>query len=232
MTKKRHIRALFVMGLLFLVATLPAAAKKTVYLVKNSVGEVLKGDTLYTTSGDFVRMQETDRPAVDGIEPLLPDKKDGLWKSHFTWGAEVGSTIDMTGHDLSTFNVDLLFGFKNSFIKLAGVGIGIHRAIQNGTNMIPVYAVFRTSFRKKPSLLFLEAQAGYSFNTWKTHSGDYLRDFTSALGFGINLSQSRRAKSYVILSAAYLYVNKSHQQLLELDTNNMYGVNLSFGVSF
>lgn len=232
MAKIRNILGLFVMGLLFFFTAQPIAAKKTVYLVKNSVTEKFEGDTLYTASGDFVRMQETDTPPVQGIEPLLPDKKDGLWKSHFTWGAEVGSTIDLTGHDLSTFNVDLLFGFKNSFIKMAGVGIGIHRAIQNGTNMIPVYAVFRTSFRKKPSLLFLEAQAGYSFNTWKTHTGDYLRDFTSALGFGINLSQSRRAKSYIILSASYLYVNESHQQLLELDTNNLYGVNLSFGVNF
>lgn len=41
-------------------------------------------------------------------ESLIQGKGKSLSFSHFTWGAEVGSSLDMTGHDLSSFDVDVL----------------------------------------------------------------------------------------------------------------------------
>lgn len=204
MTKKRNIIILFVVGLLCLFTGRAFGA----------------GPAATDTTGHEER----------SIDVLFPERSRNLDTSHFTWGAEVGSSIDATGHDLTTFNVDVLIGYKNACIKMLGIGAGIHRSIHMGNNLIPVYAVFRSSFRKKPSLLFLDLQAGYSFNTFEDH--DTFGDFTSALGLGINLSQTRRAKSYIILSGGYHYINDKHREMVSIDTNSIYVVNLSFGVNF
>lgn len=178
-------------------------------------------------SGALVITNDTTTTVEDA---LFPEKTKNLAFSHFTWGAEFGSSIDLTGHNLSTFDLDLNFGFKNSFIKLAGVGVGIHRSIASGDNYIPVYAVFRSSFRKKPSLLFLNLQFGYSFNT--IDNSPTFGDFSSAIGIGVNLMQSRRAKSYIILSAGSRYFNENHKSLVRLDTQYVYIGKLVIGVNF
>ena len=90
-------------------------------------------------------------------ESIFPAKSLSLAFSHFTWGAEVGSSIDLTGYDLSTIDVDVLFGYKNSFIRMAGFGAGVHRSVHRGDNFIPVYASIQTSFRSRPSLCFLKS---------------------------------------------------------------------------
>ena len=88
----------------------------------------------------------------------------------------------------------------------------------------------RTSFRSKPSPCFLHIEAGYSFNTIK--DADTFGDFTCAVGLGVNFSQSRRARTYMILSAGYRYFNENHQAIAKLDTKYIYIAKLGFGVSF
>ncbi|MDE6536682.1 MAG: hypothetical protein K2M13_01390 [Muribaculaceae bacterium] len=154
-----------------------------------------------------------------------------LDKTHFTWGADVGASIDLTAHDLSTFDLDFILGYKNSLFKILGVGAGIHRTVQGGDNFIPVYALIRTSFTTRPSLLFFNARIGYSFNT--IDDSPTFGDFNSALGLGINLFQSRKAKTYMILSAAYRYFNERHKNAIErIDTKSIWIAQLQFGVNF
>ncbi len=163
-------------------------------------------------------------------ESLLPAGGRNLFFSHFTWGAELGSTIDLTGHDLSSFDLDVLFGYKNDILKLAGVGVGVHRSFYSGATQIPVYGTIRTSFRPKPSLLFMDIAAGYQFDTRKDIKT--FGDFMCSLGLGVNFSQSQRAKSYMILSAGYRYFNENHKATVQLDTQYIYVVRLVFGVNF
>ncbi len=173
----------------------------------------------------------TDSVSKPERESLFPKRSRSLAKSHFTWGAETGASLDLTGHDMSTFDVDVLFGYKNSFIRMAGFGAGIHRTVQNGDNFIPIYATLQTSFRKKPSLLFMSLKIGYSFNT--INDSPTFGDFVSALGIGVNLSKSRLASSYIILSAGYRYFNERHLNMVDrLDQHYIYIAQLRFGVSF
>lgn len=165
-----------------------------------------------------------------GPESLFPGKTQSLAFSHFTWGAEVGSSLDLTSHDLSTFDVDVNLGFKNSFIKMAGIGAGIHRSIHTGNNFVPIYALLRTSFRSQPSLFFFNLQAGYSFNTIK--GNDTMGDFTGSLGIGINLQQTRMAKSYLLLCAAYQYYSRDNKLAVGIDTNYIFFARLMLGVNF
>lgn len=151
--------------------------------------------------------------------------------SHFTWGADLGASIDLTANDMSTFDLDFIFGYKSKLFKIVGVGAGIHRSIQRGDNFIPLYALIRTSFTTKPSLLFFNARFGYSFNT--VDDSPMFGDFNSALGCGINLYQSSKAKTYIILSAAYRYFNQRHQDYIaRLDQHYIWIAQLQFGVNF
>ncbi len=175
----------------------------------------------------------TPKDSISNVEreSLFPKSSRSLAKSHFTWGAEAGASLDLTGHDMSTFDVDVLFGYKNSYIRMAGFGVGIHRTVQGGDNFIPVYATIQTSFRKKPSLLFMSAKIGYSFNT--INDSPTFGDLVSILGVGINLSKSKLANSYIILSAGYRYFNRRHINMVDrLDRHYVYIAQLRFGVSF
>lgn len=150
--------------------------------------------------------------------------------SHFKWGAEAGASLDMTSNDLSTFDIDVLMGYTNSYIMMAGIGGGWHKSVNADNCFIPIYGVFRSSFTKKPSLLFLNAQAGYSFNSMNT-SGSY-GDFVGALGVGLNLKQTGFAKSYVILSAHYQHLSQMHQLQTEINKKYLLFARLVIGVNF
>lgn len=175
--------------------------------------------------------EKTDTTRISSARESIFGEKANLEKSHFTWGVDLGASIDLTGNDMSTFDLDFILGYKNKLFKTAGIGIGIHRSVQQGDNFIPLYALIRTSFTSRPSLLFFNARVGYSFNT--VEDSPMFGDFNSAFGCGINLYQSRKAKSYIILNAAYRYFSKRHQSYISrLNSNYIWIAQLQFGVNF
>ncbi|MDE7402488.1 MAG: hypothetical protein K2M87_03650 [Muribaculaceae bacterium] len=164
-------------------------------------------------------------------ESLFPKASRSLADSHFTWGAEVGSSLDLTSHDLTTIDIDAFLGYKSKLIKLIGIGAGIHRSIHTGNNFIPVYLSFRSSFRSKPSPCFLSVKAGYSFNrVYGAKKSD--GDVTASLGLGINLQQSRIAQSYVIISGTYQYFNRGLVSTTDLNRRYIFFATLAIGVNF
>jgi len=219
MVKIKKQIAVFTMGLLYLLASPGLIQSKTIKpnLNRNAVSANL-------TDSVFIANAESKR------ESFFPGKTKSLAFSHFTWGAEVGASIDLTSHDLSTFDADVLLGYKNPYINIAGIGAGIHRSIYSGNYFIPVYAVLRTSFRKQPSLLFLNIQAGYSFNTVKRVGT--VGDFYSSLGIGINLQQTAVAKTYIILSCAYQNFSEGSRAKINIDTRDVFYAKLVVGVNF
>ncbi len=173
----------------------------------------------------------SDTNSTSERESIFPQKSLDLSKSHFTWGAEAGASIDCSGHDLSTFDVDVNLGYKNSFIDLIGFSAGIHRTVQSGANFIPLCLVFRSSFKKSPSLLFFNLKLGYSFNT--IGDSPTFGDQCSSIGCGINLSRGRKVRSYIIASAGYRYFNERHKSFVnQLSTHYVFIAQLSFGVNF
>lgn len=183
-----------------------------------------------------VEISETVEPAVisesgaNYDDSLFPEKSLDLHTSHFTWGAEFGMSIDMTSHDMSSVDADIMLGYKNSALKILGFGAGIHRAIGTGDNFIPVYAVIRTSFRSRPSLLFLSLCMGYSFNT--ISDSKMMGDAMANIGLGVNLAMNRKFQSHIVLSAGYRHFRPRHREIINMDTDNVYLVKLSFGINF
>lgn len=151
-------------------------------------------------------------------------------RSNFAWGVDVGSSIDMSGYDLSTFDVNLMMGYKNSLFRIIGIGAGINRAFGNGSTFIPLYFVVRTSFRKRPSLLFMHLKAGYSLNTIRESATQ--GDIKVSLGLGINLAVSHKFMSHIILSCGVRHFSDKHLEALDFSVENIYLAQLSFGINF
>ena len=164
-------------------------------------------------------------------ESLFPERGRNLANSHFTWGAEAGASIDLMGYDMSTIDLDVQLGYKNKAIRMAGIGVGVHRSVQMGDNFIPVYATIQTSFTSRPSLCFFSAKVGYSFNT--IDDSPVFGDMMASLGCGVNLSRGKKASTYILLSGGYRYFSNRHIQEIErVDRHYIYIATLSFGVSF
>lgn len=174
--------------------------------------------------------QIADTSGVQKRESIFGDSPS-LENSHFTWGADAGASIDLTGHDMSTFDIDILLGYKNRVIKTVGVGVGIHRSVLGHDNFIPIYLLFRSSFTSKPSLCFLNIRAGYSFNT--IEDSPMFGDYNAAIGCGFNLSRSKSASTYLICNLGYRYFNERHRNYVErIDTHAVWTAQLQFGVNF
>lgn len=163
-------------------------------------------------------------------ESLFPKATRNLETSHFTWGAEFGASIDLSGYNTSTFNVDAVLGYKNKYLRILGAGVGIHRSLGTGDNFVPVYALMRTSFSSRPRLFFLSLKVGYSFNTM----GDSptFGDTNSQIGWGINLAMSRKFQSHIILAYEYRHFNARHKYVLNDKANDISLATISFGVNF
>lgn len=176
-------------------------------------------------------------PETDALSPLSPESQESLMPTkgrdlsttHFTWGIEVGSSIDLGGNDMSTFDLELVTGYKNKAIQLLGVGAGVRRSFGLHNTFIPVFAVIRTSFRSKPSLCFMHFQAGYSFNSLA--DAKVAGNICGSLGLGINLSMSRKFMSHIILS--YGFKHFTHNPLDETSNapKNVPLAQLSFGMT-
>ena len=203
-----------------------AEAKEVIIKVANSM--TVSDSVMNNSKQEFSDLPPTGYE--EERESLFPSKSRNLGFSHFTWGAEFGSSIDCTANNMSTFDVDALIGYKNSFLQLLGFGAGLHRSIYDGTNYVPVYAVIRTDFRKASSPCFLHVQGGYSFNTFK--DSPTFGDISTAAGLGVNLHTSRVARSYLILGGGFRYFNHRHRTQISLNRRFVIIAKLSFGVNF
>lgn len=163
-------------------------------------------------------------------ESLFPKATRNLDNSHFTWGAEFGASIDLSGYNTSTFNVDAVLGYKNNYFRILGAGVGIHRSLGNGDNFIPVYALLRSSFSHRPRLFFMSLKVGYSFNT--IGDSPTFGDTNAQLGAGINLAMGKKFQSHIILAYEFRHFNRRHKYILNDKANDISLATISFGVNF
>lgn len=150
--------------------------------------------------------------------------------SHFSWGADIGASIDLGGNNFSTFDADVNFGYKDAFISFIGVGGGVHQAFGTGNQFFPVYMLFRTSFRKKPSHYFLNIKAGYSFNSLKETESK--GGINLSIGLGIKLAETKNFRSHLILSYGYYRLSGSDENFGPWRLTHIDQAQLRFGVSF
>ena len=148
----------------------------------------------------------------------------------FTWGGDIGSTIDFSSSGKSSIDAEMNFGYKCPYFKVIGVGAGIHTCLSSNNTFIPVFALLRTSFSSKPKLCFLELKGGYSFNSLGNVSQS--APFGS-IGLGCNLYRNSKFSSHIILSYNFYKINDfTTDDDKNVDAEDMHAVSIRIGINF
>ncbi len=149
---------------------------------------------------------------------------------HFTWGAELGSSVDLTSNNLTTFDVYLNLGYKSNLFPLLGASVGIQRAIGTGNTFVPIYFIMRTTFRNRPSRFFMQLKAGYSFNT--IESTKALGGFSMSAGVGMVLVKSKKIATQLFLAYGLYHLNMRYLADVSINQSTLSFAQLGIGINF
>lgn len=195
-----------------------------------TVTKVLSDSTVVTAEFTDRQLAEEFAKTNDLVPPVREEtKKLPTSMSKIMYGLELGTGLDLSGTDMSTFNADILVGYRYKYVQLAGFGFGIHKSLGSRDSFMPLYAVFRTGFSPRPTLAFLHLSVGYSFNT--VSRSPMFGDTTATLGAGFNLVQRPRFQSNIIIAFGYRHFNERHQALANITKANIGFAQISFGIS-
>ncbi len=129
---------------------------------------------------------------------------DELVTSHFSWGADLGTSIDLTTSDMTSVNLHACLGYKSRSIRFLGIGAGINTMMNNSSRSYPVYAMLRTSFSSRPRLCFMDLRLGAVFNNFYEFKNQ--TDLYSSMGLGITLAAGRRFSSHLVIGYTFMPV--------------------------
>lgn len=174
--------------------------------------------------------QSTSGSTADTTADLAKQIPDTPFVRHFTWGASLGSSIDMTGQDMTAIDIDAFFGYKGDYLRFAGIGAGIRMMVSNSSRSYPVYAMLRTSFTKSPSLLYLEIKGGVGFNNLYTDV--YQRNFIGGIALGFTLAHSRTFSSNFSLGYEYMPLSDGNLDGVNTRFKDLHYASIRIGASF
>lgn len=174
-------------------------------------------------TSDSLRQKPPRTPQPTRIEPV-----DNT--VYFAWGADAGTSIDLTGNDMSAINFNAVFGMRRSWINFLGAGVGADISISNSTRSYPIFLEFRTNFRQRPSLVFFDVRAGMAYNQLE-HNHNQFGVFVNT-GPGINLARSSKFCSYISLSYTFKQRKKVVGTEMTHDFKNLHFVTARIGVTF
>lgn len=128
-----------------------------------------------------------------------------LSRYSFSWGAQIGGSIDMSAQNMSTIDFTVTAGMRHAWIKMLGVGTGAHIMVSNSCRTYPIFAAFRTDFSStRRRLLFMDTRLGIAANSFPAevnHTGFY-----GYGGLGINLATGVKFASFI--SIGYTFVER------------------------
>jgi len=144
-------------------------------------------------------------------------------------GAELSTSLDLSGADMSTFNADILIGYRHKLIQTLGVSFGMHKSLGTRDSFIPIQLVFRSGLIPRQQLFFLHLSAGYSFNT--ISSSPMFGDLAASVGCGVNLVQKPGFQSKIVLAFGFRHFTEKHQALASVNKPNVGFAQIAFGIS-
>ncbi|NJO92416.1 MAG: hypothetical protein HC831_28185 [Chloroflexia bacterium] len=189
-----------------------------VYLRNGSIirGEIIKqtADSLRieTNCNSLIILSQSD---VLEIKSETTDSQSNIRKNDYPLNGSKGfysyTTIGMlTGNsevtDDFTFSFHTNIGYEFSHLIGIGVGVGVEHL---KTELLPVYASFKSHLRNKPNSPFISLSVGYSFPLSETKRKDEYTDYSydGGFGFGVDLGiSSFKTKNYAFtITAGYKY---------------------------
>ena len=96
-------------------------------------------------------------------------------KVRFAWGADLGSSIDMSANDMSSIDLSLAFGMRRGWINFLGVGAQGNIMISNSYRSFPFFSIIlSTSIVRRectvlPALVSGSLLLPSSLRTWCWH---------------------------------------------------------------
>lgn len=123
-------------------------------------------------------------------------------KTHFCWGAEFGSGIDMSGNDMSSIDFNAGFGMRRSWISFLGIGAGANIMVSNSCRTYPLFVCFRPSWPKLTKLLFLDIRGGAALNYLPNNASQTTP--YGAFAVGINLARGKSFNSYILCGYSFI----------------------------
>lgn len=148
----------------------------------------------------------------------------------FAWGAELGSSIDMTSNNLTTFDAVLYAGYRCPYLDFVGAGAGVQRAFGSGNTLVPLFVNIISSFRPRPGRFFMNLRSGYSFNT--ISDADTRGGFLLSVGGGVYLVRTARLRSFIALTYGYYHLNRRQVNDLQMNIKHVDYAQLSIGINF
>lgn len=149
----------------------------------------------------------------------------------FAWGVDIGSSIDLSGSDMSNINFSASLGLKNRAFHMLGVGGGIDMMMGNSGRSFPVFAIAQTSFGRPKAPCFGELRAGVAFNNLDDNYSQ--ASLYLSPGFGVNLARGASYRSFLVIS--YVYNGLKYPGDASGDIQPFHGLhyaNVTIGITF
>lgn len=151
-------------------------------------------------------------------------------KVRFAWGADLGSSIDMSANDMSSIDLSLAFGMRRGWINFLGVGAQGNIMISNSYRSFPFFLLFRTNFTDRPTRVFWELKGGLSLN-YLEHKHRQERVYGST-GIGIRLASSAKFSSHMVLAYTYMQRKQVVGPEMTHDFTDLHYATVKLGVTF
>lgn len=124
--------------------------------------------------------------------------------ARFTWGAEFGSTIDMSGRQMSSIDFNAMAGVRYKWLSMAGAGAGADIMVSNSCRTYPIFAVLRTDFSSLVKIVFIDLRGGVALNYLEGNARQTGGYVSPSIGF--KLATGTTFRSY--LSVGYTYISR------------------------
>ncbi len=151
-------------------------------------------------------------------------------KVHFAWGADAGTSIDMVGNNCSSVDFNAGFGMRRGWINFLGVSAGVQINVTNSVRTYPLALEFRTNFRDRPSLFFLDLRGGMAYSHSLDSKEQYCR--YGFAGVGLNLARSINFTSWLMLGYTFRERKETGPDDLVFNTPDIHAVTCRLGVTF
>ncbi|MDE6098289.1 MAG: hypothetical protein K2G24_05320 [Muribaculaceae bacterium] len=161
---------------------------------------------------------------ITAASPTFSDTR----KAGFTWGAEMGGSVDMSGNDMSTVDFNISFGLKYRWLKMAGIGAGADIMVSNPCRTFPVYCEFQSDFSSKPQLLFLCLKGGAAFNYLENN--EHSTGAYAFGGLGINFARTAKFSSY--MTVGYTLIQRPDKPDAEFRHDDIHMATIKLGINF
>lgn len=151
-------------------------------------------------------------------------------KVHFAWGADAGVSIDIVGNNCSSVDLNAGFGIRRGWLNFLGIRAGVQINVTNSVRTYPLALEFRTNFRERPSLFFLDLRGGMAYSQSLYSKDQYCR--YGFAGFGLNLARSIKFKSWLMIGYTFRERKETGPDDLVFNTPDIHAVTCRLGVTF